>query len=106
VPPPLNLNVRPLGMHSKTRWAVIIFGPLLATTIYFIVSRWPNDWATGSFDFLAIGVAVCAGLWAIARLNLSTKAKLTIGALYAPLAFAALGFYSLAFVCAVFDNCL
>lgn len=79
--------------------------PLIIQGAYLLISRELSSGGPRG-DIVAMSVATIAGLASIALLQVPWRWRAALCAIYLPVAFIALGFYSLWFVCSVFDNCL
>lgn len=91
---------------NRVKWGVAVIGPLLVVSVYLLLSRWPTRSFSTSSDYIAIGVAIAVGLFAIASLNTPTARKITISIIYVPVSAIALLFFTLVFVCIAFGDCL
>src|SRR5688572_24480749 len=81
--------------------------PFVIMSAYLVLSRrWPERWFIEKGDYLALGVAIAAGMgcaWLIParwywRLVVSVAIGVVVGAAMLP--------YAVSFVCGVFGNCL
>jgi hypothetical protein len=87
-------------------WAVAAVAlPFLVVTTYLVVAV-PNHWNSEAGDFVALIVALAAGVGCVIRIRLLESWKATACVSYAIVMTAVLLLYSLNLVCAVFQECL
>lgn len=95
---------RPLVSVKSRRatfgWLVAFVGPLAFATAYLLLSRW-QMWFTG--DWVALAIAVAIG---VAGLRMTGRATGAASFVYVCVATFVLFWYSLIFVCSVFQDCL
>lgn len=83
-----------------------LFGPLVITTIYLSLSRWPERWFTTESDHLALGLAILAGLIALWSLPMRASHRVIASLGYVPAMGTLLVIAALSFVCGTFGDCL
>jgi hypothetical protein len=80
--------------------------PFVISTVYLVVSRWPNESFTGIADWVANGIATAVGVTLLNRLSLGKSTLLVLSIAYVPVMVVALVLFELGFVCAAFRACL
>jgi len=86
--------------------AAVLAGPLVVSTIYLVVSRWPSRWFTATSDYAALGISVALGGAALFFVFSRPWQRWVGLAIYVPVAAVLLAVYGLFFVCGVFGDCL
>jgi hypothetical protein len=99
--------LRPL---SRRRWLVSLISaellPILLTTAYLLLTRWPARVFTSWSDTIALAGCVVVGVICFSLSPFPAWVRVLIGALYIPVMGFLLAGYSLAFVCSAFHDCL
>nr|CAA9248140.1 hypothetical protein AVDCRST_MAG63-1791 [uncultured Armatimonadetes bacterium] len=83
-----------------------VVAPFLTISAYLYFSRWPTRWFTATSDYIGLGLSVAAGMAFLLRLPVLVRWRALAAVVYLPTIGAALVFYSLMFVGAVFNDWL
>ena len=89
-------------------WLKALFAPFAVTTIYLLLSRWPQRSFTFLSDSLSEGLSLSLGALYLARLldKYKTWMRVLLILIYVLVAWGILFFYSIYFVCFFFHECL
>ncbi len=91
---------------ASTGWVLALAGPIVVDSAYLTFSRWPVRWWSEGSDYLALALAVVVGVAGIFLFVRSAARRIIASVVYVCAAFVALTWYSLAFVCRAFGDCL
>jgi hypothetical protein len=91
---------------ATTGWLLALAGPIVVVSLYLTFSRWPIRWWSGGSDYLALALAVVVGVVGICLVVRGTARRIIVSVVYACVAALAVAWYSLAFVCSAFGDCL
>ena len=92
------------GRLHLIRTAFGFFVPFLIMTLYLVLTRRQGN--NADWDWLALVISCLIGLMFILPSATQLSRRVLLSLLYLPIIGAFLFFYSFAFVCAVFQNCL
>jgi hypothetical protein len=92
--------------RSSVNWLIALAGPIIILSVYFVLFHATRDHSTGTWDLVAIFVAMAFGLIGILRLEATGTQRLIYVTLYLVFSFMALLAYSLSLVCAAFGECV
>jgi hypothetical protein len=87
-------------------WALAVGLPFAVASVYLTLSRWPVRWWSAETDYMALAAAVLAGTVGLFMIVRSPRRRVVGFLAYACAATLTLGWYSLAFVCSIFGDCL
>jgi hypothetical protein len=87
-------------------WVLALGGPIVVASAYLTFSRWPIRWWSGGSDYLALALAVLVGVVGICLAVRGAARRIIASVVYACVAVLAVAWYSLAFVCSAFGDCL
>lgn len=91
---------------ATTGWVLALVGPIVVASAYLTLSRWPVRWWSGGSDYLALALAVLVGVVGVCLVIRGTARRVIASMVYACVAVLAVAWYSLAFVCGAFGDCL
>ena len=80
--------------------------PFAAMAAFLAVSRAHVGWTNATGDYLALAISVGLGLGCLWRLPVSRLWRLAATVPYAAVVCLGLVFFSLTFVCAIYDDCI
>jgi hypothetical protein len=84
--------------------AATIIAPFVVMSVELSLTRHFN--ISGSWDFVGLALSIIAGLCCLWQLPTSVMKRAVFTIVFVPVSVMLLTFYSLAFVCAVFGDCL
>jgi hypothetical protein len=95
-------------MEVKIKLGLLLslIAPLVITSLYLTVTRWPSRWFTETSDYSALGFSILVGVFGITMFPWSVTKKFISVIFYTPVAIVFIGYYALSFVCIVFGDCL
>ncbi len=73
---------------------------------YLVVTRGLVNWSSNYCDFVAIAVSVAVGVSCLWSLHLKGLVRVLVTVAYAIIASVFLFFFSLTFICQVYNNCM
>jgi hypothetical protein len=87
-------------------WVLALGGPIAVASAYLTFSRWPIRWWSEGSDYLALALAVIVGVVGICLTVRGAARRIIASVVYVCVTLLALTWYSVAFVCSAFGDCL
>lgn len=87
-------------------WTASIWMPVVVMSGYLAFSRWPQRWFTTSSDYAALTVAVVVGVACVWLIPTRWQWRLALSIANIAVMSVGLFWWSFAFVCIVFEDCL